>query len=318
MAPAPRLRDDVRDFLALMSARPRPPLCDESIAQMRRISPEAMAQMMSDIEAPLGDLAVDRTIAMPGPGGAIDLRLFDARAERSAGPVVVFFHGGGFVTGHVATHAPLAAEIARGLDLPVVSVDYRLAPEHRWPAAPDDGEAAARWIAVHADKLGLAADSLVLCGDSAGATLALVTALALRERPAAVPLRMLVALYPQTDSSRIHPSREAFADGFGLSRDDMAYFDHAYEADPVSLRTSPLLADLSGLPPTVLATAEFDPLRDSGRAFAAKLVDAGVPVAFHEAAGTIHGFATFRRGIPSAVDDLARVLALARAMGASG
>jgi acetyl esterase len=308
------LRADVAAFLTQLSARPRPPMSDAAIAMMRQIPPEMMAQMMADIEAPLGDLAVDRTLTIAGPGGEIGLRLFDARADRAPGPVMVFYHGGGFVTGNIATHAPLAAEIARGLDLPVVSVEYRLAPEHPWPAAPDDAEAAARWIAANGAALGREITGLVICGDSAGGTLALVTALALRDQPAAVPLRLLFAIYPLADASRTYPSREAFANGFGLSHEDMVYFESAYAADVHSPRGSPLLADLTGLPPTVLITAAFDPLRDSGRAFAAKLAETGIPVAYHEAAGTIHGFATYRRGIASAQADLDTALALGRAM----
>src|SRR5436190_19199966 len=131
-AEKPFIRPDVAAFLEVFLARPRPPMSDEGVKQMRAIPPEMMAQMMQGIELPVGELAVDRKLTMPGPGGSIDLRLFDPRAERAPGPVVVFYHGGGFVAGNIATHAPLAAEIARRLDLPVVSVEYRLAPEAKW------------------------------------------------------------------------------------------------------------------------------------------------------------------------------------------
>lgn len=310
----PYVRDDCAAFLKVFLAQPRPPMSDEGVAQMRQIPAEMMAQMMQAIELPIGELAVDRTFTIPSPAGYISARLFDSRAQRGSGPVMVFFHGGGFVTGSVATHAPLAAEIARQLDIPVISVEYRLAPENKWPAAPDDAEAAARWIASNGAMLGLEIDGLVLGGDSAGATLTLVTGLALRDSPAAVPLRMLLALYPMADASRLYPSRTEFADGYGLSANDMAYFDAAYDADLHSPRHSALLADLAGLPPVVVATASLDPLRDSGRAFAAALAQAGVPVAFHEAHGLIHGYATFRRGLPSAVNDVSQVLALAKAV----
>jgi acetyl esterase len=313
-AETPAIRPEVAAFLKVFLARPRPPMSDEGVKLMRAIPPETMAQMMSAIELPVGELAVDRKLTMPGPGGPIDLRLFDPRAERKAGPVVVFYHGGGFVAGAIATHAPLAAEIARQLDLPVVSVDYRLAPEHKWPAAPDDAEAAARWITANSAALGREASGLVLAGDSAGGTLTLLTALALRDKPAAAPVRLMIPLYPMADDSKAYPSSRQFADGYGLSSADSAFYDKAYAPDVTSPRHSALLADLAGLPPTVLVTASLDPLRDGGRAFAAKLAGAGVAVSYHEAQGQIHGFATYRRGIPSANSDLAQVLTLARAM----
>ena len=314
----PFVRPDVEAFLKVFLARPRPPMSDEGVKMMRQIPPETMAQMMSAIELPVGELAVDRKLTMPGPGGAIDLRLFDPRAERGPGPVVVFYHGGGFVAGNIATHAPLAAEIARQLDLPVVSVEYRLAPEAKWPAAPDDAEAAARWVAANGAALGRKIDGLVLTGDSAGGTLTLLTALALRDKPAAVPVRLMIPLYPMADGSKKYPSSTQFADGYGLSSNDSAFYDHAYAPDVNSPRHSALLADLAGLPPTVLVTAGLDPLRDGGRALAGKLAAAGVQVSYYEIPGMIHGFATYRRGIASAQGELEHAMALARAMLAQG
>jgi acetyl esterase len=218
------------------------------------------------------------------------------------------------VTGSIATHAPLAAEIARQLDLPLVSVEYRLAPEHKWPAAPDDAEAAARWIAANGPALGRSVDGLILAGDSAGGTLTLATGLALRDKPASVPVKLLLPIYPMADASRAYPSRKQFADGYGLPSKDTAYYDVAYAPDVKSPRHSALLANLEGLPPTVLVTASLDVLRDGGRAFGAKLIEAGVPVSFYEAKGNVHGFATFRKAIPSAQGDLDRVMAMAKAM----
>ena len=318
----PAIRPDVEAFLKVFLARPRPPMSDEGVKQMRAIPPEAMAQMMQGIELPVGELAVDRKLTMPrtgtGPGGSIDLRLFDPRADRAPGPVVVFYHGGGFVAGNIATHAPLAAEIARQLDLPVVSVEYRLAPEAKWPAAPDDAEAAARWVASNGQALGRSATALVLTGDSAGGTLTLLTALALRDKPAAAPVSLMIPLYPMADGSRKYPSSAEFADGYGLSSADSAYYDSAYAPDKASPRHSALLADLAGLPPTVLVTAGLDPLREGGRALAGKLAASGVAVSYDEVPGMIHGFATYRRGIASAQGELDHAMALARAMLAKG
>jgi acetyl esterase len=313
-AAAPYVRPDVQAYLDAMKANPRPPMNAQTIGFIRKIPAEQIAVMMSAAELPIGELAVDKTMTMPGPAGEMQLRLFDSKAERGPGPVLVFYHGGGFVVGSIGTHAPLAAEMARQLDMPVVSVEYRLAPEHKWPAAPDDAEAAARWVAANGKALGREVTGLVLSGDSAGGTLTLTTALALRNKPAAVPLKLMVPLYPMADASKPYPSMAAFGSGYGLDTSNTAFFESALAADKNSPRHSALLADLKGLPPTVLATASLDPLRDGGRAFAQKLVAAGVPVSFYEAEGNVHGYTTFRKAIPSAQDDLNKIMAMARAM----
>ncbi|WP_340589107.1 alpha/beta hydrolase [Erythrobacter alti] len=303
------VRSDVQAFLDELKAHPRPRFSRFFLTLIRFMPTSLMVR--SDL--PIGDLAVDRKFSMRGTGGKIALRLFDPREHRDTGPVVVFYHGGGFCVGSIGTHAPLCAKIARALDLPVVSVEYRLAPRFPWPAAPDDAEAAARWIAKSGEKLGLDIDGLILCGDSAGGNLALVTAIALRDDPAAKPVVQQIAIYPGTDTLGDYPSVHAFSDGYGLDSDDMELFEEYYAGDADSWRHSPLKSDLAGLAPSVIATASHDPLRDQGRAFAKKLKAAGCEVAYHEAKGTIHGYATFRKAIPSAADDLAAVLALAKA-----
>jgi acetyl esterase len=308
------LRPDARACLDAMAAQPRPPMNDATIAMMRQVPPEMIENMLLMFEQPLGDLGEVRDVTMPGPGGEIALRLFDPRADRGPGPVVVFFHGGGFVVGSIGTHAPLAAEISRQLDLPVISVEYRLAPENKWPAAPEDAEATARWIAENDAAFGREFTALVICGDSAGGTLTLVTTLALRDKPAALPVVLQIPIYPVSDRSKPYPSAEAFGEGFGLSTPDIAYYDAAYGSDKNDWQASPLLADLTGLPPTLLVTAGFDPLRDEGRAFAAKAIEAGVQVTYREYRGTIHGCFTFRKSLPSAQVDLTVMLGLAREM----
>lgn len=308
------VRPDVQAYLDLLAANPRPQMSDELIAMMRQIPPEMAAEMFALLELPVGELAEIRDLTMPGPGGEIALRLFDVRKERGPGPVVVFFHGGGFVAGSIDTHASLVAEISRGLDLPVVSVEYRLAPEHRWPAGPDDAEAAARWVAENGAVLGREFTSLVLCGDSAGGTLTIVTCLALRAKPAALPVLMQWPIYPKTDATKDYPSDLMFTTGFALNGEDMAYFTKAYGSDPQDWRGSPLLADQAGMPPTFVVTAGLDPLRDNGRAYAAKCIEAGVNVSYREVQGTIHGFTCYRKAIPSGQADLAELLAVAKAM----
>lgn len=304
MAEAHFVRPDVQAYLDRLKAKPRPRFTRLMLALLRLL-PDSV---LEKADLPVGDLAVDRKFKIPGTAGKLRLRQFDPRGEREPGPVVVFYHGGGFCVGSSATHAGLAAEMARVLDLPVYSVDYRLAPGSPWPAAPDDAEAAARWIAAHVPSTGL-----ILAGDSAGGNLALVTALALRDGPASVPVLGQVLLYPGVDTQTDYPSRSLFNQGFGLDQADMTLFERHYRGDPASWRHSPLKADLAGLGPTLLATAGLDPLRDEGRALAEKLASSGCAVKYHEAEGTIHGFATFRRDIPSARDDLAEVLGLARA-----
>ncbi|WP_246792552.1 alpha/beta hydrolase [Burkholderia perseverans] len=254
-------------------------------------------------------------LSVPGGAGHVAARLFDARHERAPGPLVLFFHGGGFVIGDLASHASLCAQISRSLDRPVLAVDYRLAPEHPWPAAPDDCEAVARWAACGPAVLGRGVTSLVACGDSAGGNLAIVTAMSLRDRPAAVPVVAQFVLYPLADAERDTPSARRFAHGYLLTRESLAYSAGAYRADAADLRHAPMRGELAGMPAAVVATAGVDPIRDQGRAYAAALALAlaGVPAVFQEAAGNIHGFATLRRAIGSSVDDLAQALAAAKA-----
>lgn len=305
----PYIRPDAKTFMKMFNAGPRPPLTAETIAQVRKV-PGVLASM----DLPPGDLAVMKNFEMPGPGGTIGLRLFDARAERAPGPVLVFYHGGGFILGGIDTHAGLAAEMARVLDVPVVSVEYRLAPDHAWPAAPDDAEAAARWIAANGKALGRQFTGLILSGDSAGGNLTLITSAALQAKPAAVPLVMQIPLYPATDFVKQYPSQGLFGKGYGLDASTQAEMRQHYAADPGSLRASPLMGDLGNQPPTVLVTASLDPLRDQGRAYAAKLIEAGVPTAYYEGKGLVHGFATYRKSIPSAQTDVQAFLRLARTM----
>ncbi len=304
------IHPDVRAFLEMLKANPRPTFTAEAMPALRAMAGPGMAM----IDLPVGDVPVIRDFSIPGPVGDIPARLFDAREARGPGPAIVFFHGGGFVIGNIDSHSGMCGEIARRLDLPVISIDYRLAPEHPWPAAPDDAETAARWIAENGERLGLGVTSLVLCGDSAGANLTIVTALALRDRPAQIPVILQFALYPVTDSLTRYASGELFADGYGLDSVSMQFYTDSIKPEPGHWRYSPLYADQAGLPTTFVVTAEFDPLRDQGRAYAAKTILAGVKTIYWEAAGTIHGFAGYRRVIPSAQTEFAAMLDMAGAL----
>lgn len=273
------------------------------------VAARAMMRAMGAIfEAPVGELATIRDIAMTAPNGrSIDLRLYDVRAARAAGPIFVFYHGGGFVIGDRDCYDSACAEISRQMDMPVVSVEYRLAPENPWPAAPDDCEAAARWIAANPDLLGREANGLILIGDSAGGGLAIVTAMSLRDDPAPVPVLAQVALYPVTDLASQTHSKTFFAEGYLLETSALDWFYANYDADRSHWRASPLTADQSGMSPSLIVTCSLDPLRDEGRAYAAALAQAAVPLVALEAQGMIHGFLNFRQALPSANDDMRRM-----------
>jgi len=296
----PFVRPDVRAFLDYYNRLPGPRAHEVGPREAREMI--RAARHVSDSE--VGELAVIRDLRCPGPGGEIALRLYDARERREAGPLLLFFHGGGFVFGDLDTHEPFCAEAARGLDLPVLAVDYRLAPEHPFPAGAEDCIAAARWAAQGPETLGRAVTGLVTCGDSAGGNFAIVVGLAFRDSPAAVPVIAQWPIYPAADPARGYPSYEDFAEGYFLSRDGMKWFDGCYRPDKDDWRYSPLLKSQAGMPPTLVQTAGLDPIRDQGRAYAAACAEAGVPVVFREAKGNIHGFINLRRAIPSSADDI--------------
>ena len=310
----PFVRADVRLFLDYLNALPGP--------RSHQVGPnEARLMMLASrhvADAPVGELAIIRDLACPGPGGEIALRLYDSREERDPGPLFLFFHGGGFVLGDLDTHAPFCAEMARQLDMPVLAVDYRLAPEHPWPAGAEDCIAAARWAAAGPETLGRAVTGLVLAGDSAGGNFAIVASLALRDEPAAVPVLAQWPIYPAADPAKGYPSFEDFAEGYLLTRDGMRWFDDCYAADGRDWRYSPLVKSQEGMPPTLVVTASLDPIRDQGRAYAAECIRAGVPTVFREAKGNIHGFINLRKAIPSSAEDIAGCVAALKQMLAEG
>ena len=308
-APAPFVRPDVRHFLDHLNRLGGPKTHQVGAPAAR----EMYRAMRGVADRPLGELPVVRDLTIPGPAGDIPARLFDVRERREPGPAVVFFHGGGFVIGDLDTHAGFTAEAARALDLPVIAVDYRLAPEAKWPAAPDDAEAAARWVADSSEALGRTVTGLVLMGDSAGGNLAIVAALDLRDRPAAAPVLVQAPIYPATDATRMYASHGEFGAGFLLTDESLRWFADCYGADLAHQRHSPLRANLTGMPPAVVITAGLDPIRDQGRVYAAALAQAGVPVVFREAVGNIHGFVTLRQAVPSSVGDVAGFLTAVKA-----
>lgn len=308
------VRPDVRMFLDHLNALPGP-RAHQAGAEAGRMMAIA-ARYAADAE--VGELAVMRDLTMPGPAGEIGLRLYDAAEARGAGPAMVYFHGGGFVLGDLETHDPICAEIARVLDMPVIAVDYRLAPENPWPAAPEDCIAAARWVAGSPHALGREVSGLVIAGDSAGGNLAIVTSLGLRDAPAAVPVIAQWPIYPAADPANSYPSFDAFLSGYFLTLEGMIWFDECYAPDKADHRYAPMTKSQQGMPPTLVVTASLDPIRDQGRAYAAACAQAGVPTLFHEARGQIHGFVNFRKAIPSSNGDVARSLALLKTLIAQG
>lgn len=303
-------RPDVAAFLGFLNSLESP--------KMHEVAPDVARQMMVAMgpiaELPAGEVAVVRDLMIPGPAGNIPARVYDIRETRGAGPVLLFFHGGGFVIGDLEVYHPYCAELARQMDMPVVSVDYRLAPEHPFPAASDDCEAAARWAAESPAELGYDVTGLVLSGDSAGGNLTIVTAMALRDAPAKVPVILQHPIYPVVSSSNDWQSMRDFSEGHLLTSDGMAWFFAQYKPDNTDRRASPLDYDQSGMPPSLVVTAGLDPLRDQGAAYVEKLKAADVPVEYRNSEGTIHGYINLRKAIPSAQDDVTANLTALRAM----
>ncbi len=300
-----QIRPDVRQFLDYLNNLPGPKSHEVEPAEARLM----MLKSREVADAPVGELALIRDLTCPGPGGDIGLRLYDSREQREPGPLLLFFHGGGFVLGDLDTHEPFCAEMARLLDMPVLAVDYRLAPEHPWPAGVEDSIAAARWAASSPEALGRKVTGLVTCGDSAGGNLAIICTLALRDEPAAVPVIAQWPIYPAADPARRYPSQERFGENHLLSDAGMKWFDQCYRPDGTNWLYSPMLKSQAGMPPTLIVTASHDPIRDQGRAYAGACVGAGVQTIYQEASGTIHGFINLRRAIPSSDKDIKRAVA---------
>jgi acetyl esterase len=261
-----------------------------------------------------------RDLSIPNGPRTIPARLYTPDGLPSGSPLLVFYHGGGFVLGSIATHEPVCRYLAARAQVRVLSVDYRLAPEHPFPAAVEDGIAAFDYAVRNAEALGADPAAVAVGGDSAGGNLA--ASVSIGAAPGAKP-RFALLFYPATDLTTRFPSKDLFAEGFLLTDDDITWFTDQYvhpdaRHDP---RVSVLLAeDLADFPATYLVTAGFDPLRDEGEAFADRLAEAGVPVAVRRHADLIHGFASFvelggrfREALAEAAGALQAGLALHRA-----
>jgi acetyl esterase len=285
------LDPQVKELLDAMEAMGFEELHTLSVEEARErarsmIDPEAFPEYDGRIE--------DRSL--PGPAGDIPVRVFTPAGDGPF-PVVVYFHGGGFVLGDLDTHEAGCRLLSKLSGAIVVSVDYRLAPEHKFPAAVEDCLAATRWAGEHAAELNGDPERLAVAGDSAGGNLATVVALRIRDE-GGPKLSGQLLIYPVADHyDPGTPSYTSNAEGYFLTREGMKWFlDHYLDAgvEEVHPHAAPLRAgDLSGLPPAYVITAEFDPLRDEGDRYAERLQQAGVDTVHRPCAGMIHGFYTF-------------------------
>jgi acetyl esterase len=257
--------------------------------------PVARAQYEARIAlmAPPAEIASVREETIDGPGGPLRLRIYTPQGTGRF-PLLVFFHGSGFVLCSLDTHDGMCRNLCSGAACVVASVDYRLAPEHKFPAGTDDCLHAARWAAAHATEIGADATRIAVAGDSAGATMAAVTVLRVRDEGGPALCGQLL-LYPVTDYyAPGTPSYSENAEGYGLTRETMKWFWDHYLNDPsegAHPHAAPLRAPvLSGLPPALVITAEYDPLRDEGEIYAQKLRSSGVPAELSRYRGVNHGF----------------------------
>lgn len=259
-----------------------------SVPEARRLYEARIAVM-----APAAPVAAVNERSIPGPGGPLRLRIYHPPGA-GVFPLLVFFHGSGFVLCSLDTHDGMCRNLCAGAGCVVVSVDYRLAPEHKFPAGLDDCVFATRWAAEHAREFGADPDRMAIAGDSAGGNMAAAAAIRLRDE-GGPPLCGQLLIYPVTGyHAPGTPSYERNADGYGLTRETMKWFWRHYlndESEATHPHASPLrAASLGGLPPALVVTAEYDPLCDEGELYAAKLREADVPALCSRWPGMNHGF----------------------------
>jgi acetyl esterase len=279
------LQPDIQAILDEMNAAPGPPAHEVPVEEAR-VAHTAETERLCGSGEPVAEVG---DVSVPTAGGDVRVRTY--RPGSGAGPgVVAYLHGGGWVMGTVESYDTPLRALANASGAIVAAIDYRLAPEHRFPAALDDALAGIRWLAAHAAEIGGDGERLAVAGDSAGGNLAAVAARRLRGE---LPLRAQILIYPVTDAALNMPSYREFSDGHGLSGESMRRFWNLYldGADGNDPDASPLRAgDLIGVAPAYVLTAEEDVLRDEGEAYAAALREAGVPTELVRWPGTIHGF----------------------------
>ncbi|MFC4455035.1 alpha/beta hydrolase [Deinococcus sonorensis] len=286
-----------KEVLLQMAAAPQPSGLDEMRAMVLANSARLPRRPVS--------IGAVRDLSLPGPASELPARLYTPAGEAPASgwPLTVFYHGGGFVAYSIETHDSVCRELCAAAETAVLSVEYRLAPEHPFPAPVDDAYAALLWAAEHARELGADPSRLAVAGDSAGASLSIaVTQRARDEHGPALKAQLLI--YPATDfSGTAHPSRQENGQGYFLTEERMRFFGQMYLTDPEHAahpHVSSLHADLRGLPPALVMTAEFDPLRDEGKAYADALNAAGTRAEYLPGPGMIHGFVNMTALSPAA------------------
>jgi acetyl esterase len=285
-------------LIDMMAQMPLPPWSELNAVTFRAMMD---AGRFPPPDLPLAEIA---NSTVPGPAGPIAVRIYRASLEPSQ-PVIVYFHGGGFVIGNLDSHDGTCRRLSHGIGCTVVSVDYRLAPEHVYPAAVDDSFAATQWVAEHADFLKIDKSRLAVAGDSAGGNLAAVVAIIARDRGGPAICHQLLT-YPVTDMAFKSESYTSNGSGYFLTKDMMAWFGQQYVPTGHDIE-DPLLSplyheNLAGLPPATVITAEYDPLRDEGEAYARKLEEAGVPTKLVRYDGVFHGFFSMNGAVDQADD----------------
>ncbi|MBI3993505.1 MAG: alpha/beta hydrolase [Candidatus Lambdaproteobacteria bacterium] len=304
----------IQEILDFIAARNAPPLHTLEPPQARIAMAKARALVRGDEVT----LARVENRGIPGPAGRIPLRLY-ADSSGTPLPMLLYLHGGGFVIGDLESHDDVCRHLARAAGCLVIAADYRLAPEHPFPAGLDDSFAAAQWVVAHALELGGDPTRLAVGGDSAGANLATVVTLLARDRGGPA-IRTQLLVYPVTAHDLSARSMHDNAQGYFLTVDMIRYFMGHYLRAPGELedpRVSPLkAANLAGLPPAYVLTAAYDPLCDEGRAYALRLRAAGVPVAHRHYDDAVHGFFTFTKTALArqAIDEAAAHLRMALAL----
>lgn len=296
--------------LDLMRAAARPPFETLSADEARGFYAAGRAMLQPDPEP----VAETRELAAPGPAGPVPLRLYRGQGCPAAeAPALVFFHGGGWVIGDLDSHDQACRQLANAARATVIAVDYRLAPEHRFPAAIEDAAAALGWVVTEAASLGIDASRLAVVGDSAGGNIAAVMALMARDG-LVPPVHFQALIYPATDMAMTTASARRITDGYPLTAGTMRWFIGHYLSDRAELtdwRASPLRApDLSGVAPAWVLTCAHDPLADEGAAYAARLAAEGGRVAHLHLADQMHGFLTMGK-FCRASETTIRTLALA-------
>ena len=300
----------LQGLLDAMAEAAGPRLEEMTPAEARAMYESTQLPAPEPIELPS---IVDRTI--PGPAGEIPVRVYTPEGS-GPHPGLVYFHGGGWVIGSPDSHDVSCRQLARDAGAVVVSVDYRLAPEHRYPAAADDCYAATQWTVANAAELGIDPARVAIGGDSAGGNLTAAVALMARDRGGPALVFQLL-IYPVTDADFTRASYVDNAEGYFLTTSAMQWFWDHYVPDPAQRAEAlcaPLRADdLSGLPPALVQTAEYDPLRDEGEAFADRLKQSGVPTTLTRYDGLIHGYFAMGAVAPRANEAVAEAVAALKA-----